>query len=53
MTIPVIPISMGLIGSLKCDWFAKIFYVILVQYCGHHFSASDCKPDQNETRCER
>ena len=24
----------------------------LVQYCGHYFSSSHCKPGQNETRCE-
>ena len=29
-----------------------MFYVILVQYCSHYSSGSDCKPDQNETRSE-
>ena len=41
--------------------FIIIFHIIilhsnhnihLVQYCGHYFSESDCKPNQKETCCE-
>ena len=56
-TSPMVPISMRLneyskhYGLQNVTGLPKI-YVILAQYCGHYFSASGCKPDQNETRCE-
>ena len=58
MTIPTVPISMKFnknskrYGLRNVTGLPKIFYVISAQYCGHYFSVSDCKPDQNETRCE-
>ena len=58
MTIPTVPISMGLneyrkqYSLRKVTGMPKIFYVFLAQYSGHYFSGSDSKPDQNETRCK-
>ena len=33
-------------------FYIAIITYILVQYCGHYFSESNCKPDQKETCCE-
>ena len=33
-------------------FYITIITYILVQYCGHYFSESNCKPDQKETCCE-
>ena len=56
MAIPTVPISMGLGEYSKrygVTGLPNFFYVILAQYSGHYLSGSRCKPDQNETRCER
>ena len=59
MAIPTVPISMGLgeyskrYGLRNVTGLRNFFYVILAQYSGHYLSGSRCKPDQNETRCER
>ena len=39
--------------NLSHHFYIAIITYILVQYCGHYFSESNCKPDQKETCCER
>ena len=59
MAVPTVPISLRMgeyskqYSLLNVTGLSNFFYAILAQYSGHYVSGSRCKPDQNETRCER